>query len=74
MHAKGSRVVSVGPVASSSPGAGKIIVSAICIYAEELGFSTLVRGGGFVCNALTFWVSLLQRLLKCLDDSCLNIS
>ncbi|CAM9788128.1 unnamed protein product [Ectocarpus sp. 12 AP-2014] len=42
VHAKGSRVATLGPVASLASGAGKKSFVAACAYAEELGFSTLI--------------------------------
>lgn len=43
VHAKGSKVATLGPVASVAPGAGRKTVVAACEHAEKLGFSTLVR-------------------------------
>eukprot|EP00904_Undaria_pinnatifida_P001755 jgi/Undpi1/11580/HiC_scaffold_30.g13875.m1 len=40
--AKGSKVASLGPVSSVSPGAGKKTFESCCAHAEGLGFSTLV--------------------------------
>lgn len=43
VHAKGSRVATLGPVASLASGGGRKTFAAACEYAEKLGFSTLVR-------------------------------
>lgn len=43
VHAKGSRLATLGPVSSIAPGAGGKTFVAACEYAEKLGFSTLVR-------------------------------
>ncbi|CAM9734947.1 unnamed protein product [Pylaiella littoralis] len=42
VHAKGSRVATLGPVSSVAPGAGKMTFVAACAHAEKLGFSTLI--------------------------------
>lgn len=42
VHAKGSKVALLGPVASLAPGAGKKTVVAACAHVETLGFSTLI--------------------------------
>eukprot|EP00903_Cladosiphon_okamuranus_P008824 g8451.t1 len=42
VHAKGSRVATLGPVSSLAPGAGKTTFVAACEHAERLGFSALV--------------------------------
>ena len=50
VHAKGSRVATLGPVSSIASGAGKKTFVAACDHAQKLGFSTLVRAGvGCVC-------------------------
>ena len=46
VHAKGSNVATLGPVASLAPGAGSMTFVAACAHAEKLGFSTLVRCEG----------------------------
>lgn len=43
VHAKGSRVALLGPVAALAPGAGTKTFMAACAHAEKFGFSTLVR-------------------------------
>lgn len=43
VHAKGSKVATLGPVSSLAPGAGRKTFVAACEHAEKLGFSTLVR-------------------------------
>lgn len=60
VHAKGSKVATLGPVASLAPGAGKMTFMAACAHAEKLGFSTLVRasmagGGGCRTCFCVFW-------------------
>lgn len=45
VHAKGSRLATLGPVSSIASGAGKKTFVAACDHAQELGFSTLVRAG-----------------------------
>lgn len=45
VHAKGSRLATLGPVSSLAPGAGRMTFVAACDHAEKLGFSTLVRAG-----------------------------
>ncbi|CAM9418945.1 unnamed protein product, partial [Hapterophycus canaliculatus] len=42
VHAKGSRVATLGPVSSIAPGAGRKTFAAACAYAQKLGFSTLI--------------------------------
>lgn len=57
VHAKDSRVASLGPVASSVPGAGRKTVEAACAHAEDLGCTTLVRiEGSSVCVFVLFSV------------------
>lgn len=51
VHAKGSKVATLGPVASAVPGAGKKSFEAACAHAEDLGFTTLVRTKGGVGGA-----------------------
>ncbi|CAM9419147.1 unnamed protein product, partial [Laminaria digitata] len=42
VHAKGSKVAVLGPVAALAPGTGKKTFMAACAHAEKLGFSTLI--------------------------------
>eukprot|EP00752_Nemacystus_decipiens_P011763 g10439.t1 len=42
VHARGSRVATLGPVSSVASGAGRKTFVAACDHAEKLGFSTLV--------------------------------
>ena len=45
-------MATLGPVSSTTPGAGKMTFKAACAHAEKLGFSTLVRVEGCVGNTI----------------------